>query len=184
MSMTRKLWSLSGLAVEFGMDRRSVARRIDGIAAAGEIKGKPAWRLADVAPALANGTGKKQKEPIAVAPGFERLAGLPALDQIATFALLEMTYRTPAQAAVLSIGAGADCATAYGLRKALILALSRLMVDTARMCDLQPLANNADASLFDMTAFDECDWHALAEMTGESVDLDAWDRRAAERFAA
>ncbi len=52
MSMTRKLWSLSGLAVEFDIDRRAVARRIDGIAPAGEIKGKPAWRLADLAPML------------------------------------------------------------------------------------------------------------------------------------
>ena len=52
MSMTRKLWSLSGLAVEFGMDRRAVARRIDGIAAAGEIQGKPAWHLSVVAPLL------------------------------------------------------------------------------------------------------------------------------------
>ncbi len=52
MSMTRKLWSLSALAVEFEIDRRAVARRIDGIAAAGEIKGKPAWHLSDVAPLL------------------------------------------------------------------------------------------------------------------------------------
>lgn len=48
MSMTCKLWSLSGLAVEFGMDRRAVARRIDGIAPAGQIKGQPAWHLSDV----------------------------------------------------------------------------------------------------------------------------------------
>lgn len=52
MSMTRKLWSLSALAVEFDMDRRAVARRINGIAPAGEIKGKSAWHLADVAPML------------------------------------------------------------------------------------------------------------------------------------
>lgn len=52
MSMTRKLWSLSALAVEFDIDRRAVARRIDGIAPAGEIKGKPAWRLVNVAPML------------------------------------------------------------------------------------------------------------------------------------
>lgn len=58
MSMTRKLWSLSALATEFGLDRRAVARRIDGINPAGEIQGNPAWHLADVAPALAGITAQ------------------------------------------------------------------------------------------------------------------------------
>lgn len=183
MTMTAKLWSINALATEFDLDRRTVARRIKGIAPAGELAGKPAWRLADVAGALmGHGDPSPGKPAPPTPPGFERLAGLPALDQIATFALLEMAYRAPAQAAALAVGAGADCATAYGLRKALIVALSGLAVDTARMCGLQPLADNPDASLFDMAAFDECDWHALAEVTGEAVDLDAWDRQATACF--
>ena len=185
MTMTAKLWSINAHATEFDLDRRTVAKRIKGIAPAGELSGKPAWRLADVAgPLMGRGDAAPAKPAPPTPPGFERLAGLPALDQIATFALLEMAYRAPAQAAALAVGAGADCATAYGLRKALMLALARLAMDTARMCDLQPLAGNPDASLFDMAAFDECDWHALAQKTGEAVDLDAWDRRATERFAA
>lgn len=185
MAMTAKLWSISALATEFDLDRRTVAKRINGIAPAGDLSGKPAWRLADVAgPLTGRGDAPPAKPAPPTPPGFERLAGLPALDQIATFALLEMTYRAPAQAAVLAVGAGADFATAYGLRKALILALSQLAADTARTCDLQPLAGNPDASLFDMAAFDDCDWHALAEMSGETVDLLAWDRHATQRFAA
>lgn len=183
--MTPKLWSINALATEFDLDRRTVAKRIKGITPAGELAGKPAWRLADVVgPLMGRGDATPAKAAPPTPPGFERLAGLPALDQIATFAILEMAYRAPAQAAALAVGAGADCATAYGLRKALMASLSRLAVDTACMCDLQPLADNPNASLFDMTAFDECDWHALAETTGEAVDLHAWEARASERFAA
>jgi len=184
MTMTAKLWSMNALATEFDIDRRTVARRIKGIAPAGELSGSPAWRLADVAGALmGRGDAAPAKAAPPTPPGFERLAGLPAIDQIATFAMLQVCYRAPAQAAALAVGAGADCATAYALRKALMVALVRLAVDTARMCQLQPLADNPNASLFDMTAFDECDWHALADGTGEAVDLERWARRATERFA-
>ncbi len=52
MSMTKKHWSVSALAVEFGIDRRTVAKRVEGIAPAGEERGSPVWRLADVAAAV------------------------------------------------------------------------------------------------------------------------------------
>jgi len=184
MTMTAKLWSMNALATEFDIDRRTVARRLKGIPPAGELSGKPAWRLADVAGAL---TGRGDAAPAKIVPptppGFERLAGLPAIDQIATFAMLQLCYRAPAQAAALAVGAGANCATAYSLRKALMLSLVGLVMDTSRLCQLQPLADTPNASLFDLTAFDECNWHALAKTTGETVDLEAWEARARERFA-
>jgi hypothetical protein len=52
MAMTSQEWTISALAVEFGMDRRTVARRIGAIAPAGEKAGAPVWRLAEVARAL------------------------------------------------------------------------------------------------------------------------------------
>lgn len=52
MAMTKQLWSLSALAVEFGMDRRAVARRIDGIPPAGKLRKADAWHLEDVAALL------------------------------------------------------------------------------------------------------------------------------------
>jgi hypothetical protein len=185
MTMTAKLWSINALATEFDLDRRTVARRIKGIAPAGDMAGKPAWRLADVAGAL-TGTGTQAKAggPVPpVPPGFEALAGLPALDQIATFAMLQMCYRTPARVAALAVASGADCATAFALYRAASLALVRLVVDVSRECGLAPLAQDPGASLFDLQAFDECDWHALTQSTGEAVDLAAWTERATARFA-
>jgi len=183
--MMAKLWSINALSIEFDLDRRTVARRIRGIPPGGDMAGKPAWHLADVAAALTgNGaTGAKAGSP-PPPPGFEKLAGLPALDQIATFALLEMAYRAPAQAGVLAVAAGASCETAFALRQALMVAMAGLAVELARLCHLRPLADNADAPLFDLTAFADCDWHALAQGTGEAVDIGAWERRATERFAA
>jgi hypothetical protein len=184
--MTAKLWSINRLSIEFDLDRRTVARRIRGIPPGGDLAGKPAWLLSDVAAALTGrGAGVNAgNPPPAAPPGFEKLAGLPALDQIATFALLEMAYRAPAQAGVLAVAAGASCETAFALRQALMVALAGLAVELARLCQLRPLADNPDAPLFDLTAFADCDWHALAQGTGEAVDIGAWERRATERFAA
>lgn len=44
-----RLWSINALAEEFGIDRRTVKKRLDGIPPAGEVNGHPAWRLRDVA---------------------------------------------------------------------------------------------------------------------------------------
>lgn len=47
MAMTPGLWSLSALAVELDLDRRTVAKRLRDVPPAGEVRGKPAWHLAD-----------------------------------------------------------------------------------------------------------------------------------------
>ncbi|WP_371364904.1 DUF1441 family protein [Pseudomonas sp. QL9] len=46
------MWSISALAEEFGVDRRTVKRRVEGIPPAGETNGYPAWHLRDVALAV------------------------------------------------------------------------------------------------------------------------------------
>lgn len=47
-----RLWSINALAEEFGIDRRTVKKRLEGIPPAGETNGHPAWRLRDVAIAV------------------------------------------------------------------------------------------------------------------------------------
>lgn len=47
-----RLWSINALAEEFGIDRRTVKKRLEGIPPAGETSGHPAWRLRDVAIAV------------------------------------------------------------------------------------------------------------------------------------
>jgi len=183
--MTKKKWSVSALAVEFGMDRRTVAKRLEGVPPSGKERGSAVWNLSDAAAALTgtSGPAKPGNSAPPVPPGFERLTGLSALDQIATFAMMEMARRAPAQAAVLAVAAGADVQTAYALRKAMIVAIVGEVVNVSGLCLMQPLADNPGADLFDLDGFDQCDWQALAAGTGEVVDLDAWDRRATECFA-
>lgn len=57
MSMTPQGWSISALAVEFRMDRRTVASRIADIEPVSETGNAKLYRLADVAEALV-GAGK------------------------------------------------------------------------------------------------------------------------------
>ena len=52
MSMTPQLWSISALAVELGMDRRTIAKRIAHVKAAGETAAGKQYRLADVIRAM------------------------------------------------------------------------------------------------------------------------------------
>jgi hypothetical protein len=47
-----RLWSINALAEEFGIDRRTVKKRLEGITPAGEVNGYQAWRLRDVAIAV------------------------------------------------------------------------------------------------------------------------------------
>lgn len=47
-----RLWSINALAEEFGIDRRTVKKRLEGIPPAGEASGHQAWRLRDVAIAV------------------------------------------------------------------------------------------------------------------------------------
>lgn len=60
-----RLWSINALAEEFGIDRRTVKRRLEGIPAAGEVNGRPAWRLRDVAVAV---MGPQVASPLGIDP--------------------------------------------------------------------------------------------------------------------
>lgn len=47
-----RLWSINALADEFGIDRRTVKKRLEGMPPAGVLNGHPAWRLRDIAGAV------------------------------------------------------------------------------------------------------------------------------------
>src|SRR4051794_32269160 len=57
MPMIPRLWSLSGLAVELAMDRRTVAGKLKDTPADGEVQGHPSWRMATAVRAL-NGASR------------------------------------------------------------------------------------------------------------------------------
>jgi phage terminase Nu1 subunit (DNA packaging protein) len=58
MAMLPKLYTVSGLAVELGMDRRTIAAKLRDVRADGEVHGHPAWRIRTAAIAVL-GTGDR-----------------------------------------------------------------------------------------------------------------------------
>lgn len=185
MAMTKRQWSVSALAVEFGLDRRTVAKRIEGIPPCGQERGSPVWKLADVADALAGRTGGQAGVSATMAPpaGLEALARVPALDAAATLVMLQTAYKTPAAVAALAVASGASCAAAFALYRAAQMAMIQIVVEVSQECGIAPLARNPGASLFALDGFEECDWHRLAAITGEVVDLDGWQAAAVERLS-
>lgn len=61
MAMTRTLWSISALAVEFDLDRRTVAKRINHIKHASKDGEPRQWFLADVVGVLTNQPPAEQR---------------------------------------------------------------------------------------------------------------------------
>jgi hypothetical protein len=57
MSMTPKLHSIESIAVETGRDRRTIARALRDVPGDGQIRGKPAWKLATAIHALDRRSG-------------------------------------------------------------------------------------------------------------------------------
>jgi Protein of unknown function (DUF1441) len=60
------LWSISQLADEFDMDRRTVRKRLDGVAPCGQRKGNPAWRLKVATPHVLLAAGGSEFDDEAV----------------------------------------------------------------------------------------------------------------------
>ena len=181
------LWSVNALATEFGLDRRTAAKRLAKVPPAGEKAGHPAWRLADAAPALmgrpqmAQPTGDAPPPP---PPGFAWLAGLPSHDAVAALALMMLAYRLPPAVASLAVAAGAPCRAAFATAQAMHLAGVQLAAEVARDCGLRPWVDEADPEVIAPDCFAGINWPALAAMAGEPLDRDAWAAWARERFAA
>jgi hypothetical protein len=56
MGMSPKFWTVNGLSVELGLDRRSLAVRLASTPPDSEIQGRPAWLLRTVLGALGQAT--------------------------------------------------------------------------------------------------------------------------------
>ena len=183
MAMTAQLWSISALAVEFNLDRRTAAKRIESIAPAGELNGKPAWRLRDVAGVLTSDKSPAPPRPPAEIPAcFTRLAHLNPIDQAATFAMQELIYRTHALTAIMAVAAGAECKVAYAAANATTLAMMQAAGEIAQETGIQPLAQDRGADIWQPDSIQQPDWQALACQAGEQVDVQSWQAWTAKRF--
>ena len=114
MSMTPQVWSISALAIEFDMDRRTVSARLKNIPPCGERNGHAVWNLADVAPKLAkreqsarNGSGDNYLDSI-----FDRLTHWEEIEKNAsrmptfTFDQIAQTFEAAASDVLVWIRTG------------------------------------------------------------------------------
>jgi hypothetical protein len=88
----------------------------------------------------------------------------------------------PAAAAVLVVAAGTPLKASYALYAVLQLALAQMVADLVQEIDCAPWSYEADPKLWRLDMFDECDWKALADQSGEKVDEAAWRRSANRPF--
>jgi hypothetical protein len=186
MAMQPTLWSVNALATEFGLDRRTVAKRLRDVPPAGERGGHPVWRLADVMPTLSkHRTDPRRENPAGTQypPGFEWLADVPPHAAFAGLALMLMAYRLPSVVACLAVASGASCRVAYALVEAMHLAALKLAAEVALDCRLPPWADEDDPEIVEPDCFEAVDWPRLAEAAGEPLDRDTWAAWARERFA-
>jgi hypothetical protein len=65
MAMQRQLWSINGLATELGMDRRTLAKMLDGVPADGTLKGgTPGWHLNTALDLIADKNSGAKRRPV------------------------------------------------------------------------------------------------------------------------
>jgi hypothetical protein len=174
MSMTPQLFSLSGLAVELRQDRRTVAKKLRGVAPDGELPGgHRGWFLATALREIDPPRRSYQSAP-PPPEGFEYLAGQNPVDQAAALALRLVVERMGALAAAMVVGAGGEMKIAFVVKDMMTVAAVQEAERIAGMMGLPALR-------FDPTAFADANWQALAEAAGEEVDLPAWETWKRER---
>jgi hypothetical protein len=106
----RMLWSLSALAAEFGLDRRTVAQRMAAIPPDGLLRRNAAWFLETGAPVPLGrrGNGADPADSIAKRAGGPFSVSQNPIDESVCTVLAMLAARLPAEAAMTAIRAGAS----------------------------------------------------------------------------
>ena len=159
MAMTARLWSISALAVELCMDRRTVAARLSTVPADGQLNGNPAWRLTTAFAAL---QGRK-RAPARTAPEEARhplLLGMMVSHNATVYCL-------PRCVAETGVECGLDMSTAYRLADAVTRAAMRGTRDFFGDDSLPWVAPSGRSQIYDEDCLAEIDWPTLAAKAGE-----------------
>jgi hypothetical protein len=189
MAMTPVLWSLNALAVEFGLDRRTVAARLRDTPPGGKTKGgHDGWRLVDVVEALTGYGGRAGSSPAAAGDVKDfsmigapfSVAGGP-IDEALCAAVFVMVNQVPWHAAMLAAYSGSGLPAAHALYRS-------MCTDMALLCD--DLIEGWGIVWRNKNHYEippEPNWAKLAAQLGERVDRAAWRRHEAamgKRFHA
>lgn len=182
MAMTKTLWSINGLAIELGLDRRTVAKRLGDVPPDGTTaSGHKGWFLARALRVL-GGDEVRWCEPPPVPPGFEAVEQVDhPVDKAILMALLYFVYRIGPLAASMAVCAGAPMCVAYALHNMMIVACAIEAEEYCALSDIEPRSIGDRKGIFNLAALEQTNWEALAEMAGEPVDMQNWQAWMRER---
>jgi hypothetical protein len=182
MAMIPQLWSQSALAVEFNLDRRTVASRLREIPPGGKTKGgHDGWRLVDVVEALTGYGGRAGSSPAAAGDVKDfsmigapfSVAGGP-IDEALCAAVLVMVNQIPWQAAMLAAYSGSGLPAAHALYRSMCIEMALLCDDLIEGWGI--VWRNKDH----YGVPPEPDWEKLAAQLSERVDRAAWKKHEAD----
>jgi len=181
MAMTRQLWSINGLATELGKDRRTLGRALRYVPADGTTRsGYQGWFMETALRALSKGKASSEDAP--TPPGFEvidRVAN--PVDKAQLLVLMYVIYRIGPLAASMAVLAGAPMKSAYAMHDFMIMALALEAEEICAAWGIGRFAFAEEAGIFNFDIFDEANWERLAELAGESVNMETWQAWARER---
>jgi hypothetical protein len=169
MSMTPRLWSISALAVELCVDRRTVATKLRSVQPDGQLRGKPAWRLATALDALRPKRFGTMEPDLSAVPDY--LRPIVALKDPAHRAAALMhcwtVHMAPALATWAVVEAGGPMNLAFETARNLPLMLIIETAKVAREWGLEPWKSQDDPGLYAPHAFAEVNWPELRQKAGE-----------------
>ena len=162
MAMTRQLWTLNGLAVELGKDRRTLGRALRGVPTDGATRGGyKGWFMETALHAVA-GTDKARSEQSLTPPGFEVIDRVEnPVDKAQLVLIMYLIYQIGPLAAAAAVMAGAPMKTAYAIRNFMTAALA---MEAEKVCagwEIGQFAFTEEPGIFNFDLFEEPDWKRL-----------------------
>jgi hypothetical protein len=182
MAMTRQLWTLNGLATELGKDRRTLGRALRHVPGDGATRsGYKGWFMETALRALGS-KDKSSGENASTPPGFKVIDRVEnPVDKAQLLLLMYLIYRIGPLAASMAVMAGAPMKAAYAVHDLMIMALALEAEEICAAWNIGRFAFAEEPGIFNYDVFDEANWERLAELAGESVDMEAWQTWARER---
>ncbi len=198
--MTRHLWSINALALEFDLDRRTATQLLRTVRPCGELKGHPAWTLPVAAAVLVpyarqRGTLHVQPaaEPPPPPPGWTLLAEAEDERSLGyAIATLTTLYEMQRLAMSVAVEEGVPIGTAFNIANTMMLAMAGILAGKAKTWGLEPWASADDPHEVDLgledAAFVHANWPCFAHHAGEPdwtppVYGTAWLELSAEKRA-
>lgn len=169
--MTARLWSISALAVELRLDRRTVATKLRDVQPDGQIRGKPAWRLTTALDALRPRREGSAEPDLSAVPDYLRpiVALKDPAHRAAALMHVWTVHHAPALAMWAVVEAGGSMALAFETARNLPLMLIIETAKTAREWGFEPWRSQDDPGLYAPHAFAEVNWPELRLKAGEPV---------------